>query len=66
MFDQLIHTIINYLNYFRPSMNKDAVIEHINQINLSIVELNKTNDMGAIVLAHNDLIYYEHLLTTFD
>ena len=47
-------------------MNKDQVIEHINKINISIVELKESHDNGAVTLAHNDLTYYEHLLSTFE
>ena len=46
-------------------MNQRAVKEHIKSINQSIIYLSKINDKGGLVLAINDLFYYECLVDGF-
>jgi len=46
-------------------MNQRAVKEHIKSINQSIIYLSNINDKGGLVLAINDLFYYESLVNGF-
>ena len=46
-------------------MNQLTIKEHIKEIKKSIIYLNKINDKGALVMANNDLKYYEILLSGF-
>ncbi len=47
------------------SQIKEHITENIKEIKLSIIELTESNDKGALILANNDLKYYETLLSGF-
>ena len=46
-------------------MNKHEIIEHINGINISIIQLKERHDNGAVICAQNDLTYYQNLLSMY-
>ena len=43
-------------------MTQSQIKEHIKEIKISIIELTESNDKGALILANDDLKYYESLL----
>ena len=42
-----------------------SITQHIKQIKKSIIYLDKINDKGALIMANNDLTYYETLSSGF-
>ncbi len=44
-------------------MNELIIKEEIQEIKKSIIELTESNDKGALILANDDLRYYETLLS---
>lgn len=44
-------------------MNQSQIKEQITEIKKSIIELTESNDKGALILANDDLKYYETLLS---
>jgi len=47
------------------SQIKEHIKENIREIKKSIIYLDKINDKGALIMANNDLNYFETLLSGF-